>query len=174
MRWEQPLWPRFLPTGLVVNAATLGPIGRVPRGPGTAGTFAALIVFTVLFYGLGPMGLVLVAGLMLYAAVGICGEAESRLRRRDPSEVVLDEFAAFPLCLLGWQNPAQIYPPWLIFGAAFLLFRLLDILKPFGIARLQALPGGWGVVADDVAAALTACLLLHAGFAAATRFGWAF
>jgi phosphatidylglycerophosphatase A len=45
--------------------------------------------------------------------------------------------------------------------AGFGLFRLFDILKPFGISRLQSLPGGWGVVADDLAAALAACATLH-------------
>ena len=49
----------------------------------------------------------------------------------------------------------------MIFVAGFLLFRFYDILKPLGIARLQTLPGGWGVVADDVAAALAACATLH-------------
>jgi phosphatidylglycerophosphatase A len=47
--------------------------------------------------------------------------------------------------------------------AGFALFRLFDIAKPFGIRRLQALPAGWGVVADDVAAALASCATLHIG-----------
>jgi phosphatidylglycerophosphatase A len=47
--------------------------------------------------------------------------------------------------------------------AGFALFRLFDIAKPFGISRLQRLPGGWGVVIDDLAAALVACAVLHGG-----------
>jgi phosphatidylglycerophosphatase A len=51
---------------------------------------------------------------------------------------------------------------WAVLLAGFALFRLFDITKPLGIARLQNLPGGWGVVIDDTAAALAACATLHA------------
>jgi phosphatidylglycerophosphatase A len=54
--------------------------------------------------------------------------------------------------------------------AGFLLFRLFDITKPFGIGRLQSLPAGWGVVADDLAAALATCATLHIGFWVWTQF----
>lgn len=47
--------------------------------------------------------------------------------------------------------------------AGFALFRFFDIAKPWGIARLQRLPGGWGVVVDDLAAALATCATLHLG-----------
>jgi len=57
--------------------------------------------------------------------------------------------------------------PWLVYVAAFGLFRLFDILKPFGIAKLQDLEGGWGVVMDDVAAALVTCAVMHVAAA-----GW--
>jgi phosphatidylglycerophosphatase A len=101
----------------------------------------------------------------LYFAVALCGEAEFRLGRRDPGEVILDEFAAMPLCFLGWPALAQVLPswaaPWAVFLAGFLLFRLFDIAKPLGIRKLQDLPGGWGIVVDDVAAALATCAVLH-------------
>ena len=54
-------------------------------------------------------------------------------------------------------------PDWALLLAGFAFFRFFDILKPLGIARLQHLSGGWGVVADDVGAALAACASLHAG-----------
>ena len=99
----------------------------------------------------------------LYLAVAMCGEAEFRLGRRDPAEVVLDEFTAMPLCFLGWPAllDAAHEQRWAIFLAGFLLFRLFDIAKPLGIRKLQDLPGGWGIVADDIAAALAACAVLH-------------
>jgi len=59
-------------------------------------------------------------------------------------------------------------PAWVVFLAGFALFRFFDILKPLGIGRLQELPAGWGVVMDDVAAALAACGVLHAA-----QWGWA-
>ena len=92
-----------------------------------------------------PWVLVLLIGVALllsWFAVGICGEAERRLGKRDPGCVVFDEFAVIPLCFLGWQELAAIVPsPWAIFAAGFALFRLLDIRKPFGISALQELPG---------------------------------
>ena len=95
--------------------------------------------------------------------MGVCGEAEIRLGRHDPGEVILDEFVAMPLCFLGW--PMIIGPGLLPFLglmlAGFALFRLYDITKPLVIDSLQELPGGWGIVLDDTAAALATCATLH-------------
>jgi phosphatidylglycerophosphatase A len=160
----QPLWPRFLPTNWVLNFATLGPVGRIKRAPGTFGSLAGLLYFTV-FFALLPWWLVLVLSLPpLYLAVALCGEAEFRLGQRDPGMVVLDEFVVMPLCFLGWQALPSEWShdaPWAVFLTGFALFRLFDVSKPLGISRLQNLPGGWGVVVDDVAAALAACASLH-------------
>jgi phosphatidylglycerophosphatase A len=106
-------------------------------------------------------GTLALAAAGLYLAVAITGEAAERMGRRDPGEVVLDEFAAMPLCFLGWRALATHWPFWVVVLAGFALFRLYDIVKPFGIRRLQDWPGGWGIVADDVAAASAACLTLH-------------
>lgn len=161
MKLRQPIWPRFLPGRTVINLATLGPLGRRLPAPGTWGSLAGLMYFTVFFYPLGAFSYALLCAVGLYFAVALCGEAEFRLGRRDPGEVILDEFMAMPLCFLDWRALALHYPPWVIFVAGFAFFRLFDITKPFGIAKLQDLPGGWGVVADDVAAALAACGTLH-------------
>ncbi len=162
------MWPRFLPTPVVVNLATVGPVGRIRKAPGTWGSVAGLLYFTVLFAQVSPFALILWSALGLYLSVGICGEAEFRLGLRDPGMVVLDEFMAMPLCFVAWRwLPANwVDHPWAIFLAGFALFRLFDVAKPLGISRLQNLPGGWGVVVDDVAAALAACGVMHlAGFA---------
>ncbi len=161
MRLSQPQWPQNLPTRTIVNVATLGPIGQRLRAPGTWGSGAGLLYFTVAFAGLGPLGNLALSALGVYLAIGFCGEAETRLGRTDPGEVVLDEFVAIPLCFLGWQWLPATWPNAAIFLAGFALFRLFDIVKPFGIRRLQRLPGGWGVVVDDVVAALAACATLH-------------
>ena len=163
MRFSQPSWPRVLPNWLVTGTATLGPLGRSLPAPGTWGSLAGLLYF-VLFYQRANVGAVLIASVIgSYLAVGICGEAEVRLRKRDPGSIVLDEVVAIPLCFLGWRTLPVVMPAWAVFLAGFALFRLFDILKPFGISRLQLLRGGWGVVADDLAAALAACATLHVG-----------
>jgi phosphatidylglycerophosphatase A len=172
MRLQQPVWPRFLPTATVLNCATLGPIGRKLKAPGTWGSVAGLMYFTVVFadrYGI--VGTLLLSALGAYVAVAICGEAEFRLGRRDPGEVILDEFVAIPLCFLGWPALVGPAPVWVVFLTGFALFRLFDITKPFGIARLQHLPGGWGVVVDDLAAALATCGVMHAAQWLWGRFG---
>jgi phosphatidylglycerophosphatase A len=171
MRLPQPVWPRVLPTDTVLACATLGPIGRKLKAPGTWGSVAGLLYFTVVFYPMSLIGSLLLSALGAYVAVAICGEAEFRLGRRDPGEVILDEFVAMPLCFLGWPLLVASAPPWAVFLTGFALFRLFDITKPFGISRLQDLPGGWGVVADDIAAALVSCGVMHLGQWAWMRFG---
>ena len=163
MRLPPPRWSRVLPSRLVVAGATLGPLGRKLPAPGTWGSLAGLLYFAVFFYD-ASVGKILVASAVgAYLAVAICGEAEIRLGAKDPNQVVLDEFVAIPLCFLGWRTLGGALPPWAIMLAGFALFRFFDIVKPLGIARLQRLPGGWGVVVDDLAAALAACATLHAG-----------
>ena len=169
MSLGHPIWPRFLPSSVVIACATLGPVGRARRAPGTWGSLAGLAYQLVFFHSLSSTvvghvigGVLILLG--LWFATAICAEAEFRLGKRDPGEVVLDEFVAMPLCFLGW--PAMLVDPitrWpiVVFLAGFACFRFFDILKPLGIRRLQDLPGGLGVVADDVAAALATCVTLH-------------
>jgi phosphatidylglycerophosphatase A len=170
MPLSKPSWPRFLSSPLVIGCATLGPLGRRLPAPGTWGSLAGVLYF-VLFFQRASIGAILIASVIAsYLAVGICGEAEVRLRRRDPGMIVLDEVVAIPLCFLGWRMLPGVAPVWAVLLTGFLLFRLFDITKPFGIGRLQSLPAGWGVVADDLAAALATCATLHIGFWVWTQF----
>jgi phosphatidylglycerophosphatase A len=163
MRLSQPSWPRVLPSGMIVACATLGPLGRKLPAPGTWGSLAGLLYFAV-FFQRASIGAILIATAIAgYLAVAFCGEAEVRLRKKDPGEIILDEVIAMPLCYLGWRTLPGSAPAWALLLAGFALFRLFDIAKPFGIRRLQSLPAGWGVVADDLAAALVACATLHVG-----------
>jgi phosphatidylglycerophosphatase A len=162
MRLQQPIWPRFLPTTTILAFARLGPVGRKLRAPGTWGSLAGLLYFTVFFFEIGTAWTLIFSALGAYVAVAFCGEAEFRLGRKDPGEVILDEFIAMPLCFLGWTALQGPLPSWAVLLVGFGLFRLFDILKPFGIRKLQDLPAGWGVVADDLVAALAACGTMHA------------
>jgi len=170
MRLRQPIWPRFLPTRIVLAIARVGACGRMRRAPGTWGSLAGLVYQLLIFHYQSWLTVVLFSLIAIWFAVGICGEAEFRLGKRDPGEIVLDEFVVMPLCFIGWPMIAAVLPgwaaPWLVYVAAFALFRLVDITKPLGITKLQDLPGGWGVVFDDVAAALAACGTLHVAAAA--------
>ncbi|MFN7340874.1 MAG: phosphatidylglycerophosphatase A [Opitutia bacterium] len=144
---------------MMVAVATLGPLGRLPA-PGTWGSAAGLLWWFLLVdpirarHGLGHQ--VAFCLLVVLAAVFLCGVAATLIGRKDPPEVILDEAACMPLVFIGLQG---LTLAWVLVG--FLLFRLLDIAKPLGIARLQKLPSGLGIVADDLAAALVANAALH-------------
>jgi phosphatidylglycerophosphatase A len=164
MNLPEPTWPRRLPGKFVMAVATLGPLGRRLPAPGTWGSAAGLLYVMVFFSKLAWVPTVLVTLVAGYLAVGFTGEAARRMGRRDPGEVNLDEFVVMPLVFLGWHSGyTATWPVWVVLLAGFALFRFFDILKPLGIDRLQSWPGGGGIVVDDVAAALAACVALQAG-----------
>jgi phosphatidylglycerophosphatase A len=154
--------------------------GLSPVAPGTVGSMAGLGWLALLlwphdssFFALGAIG-----GSLL--AVWICGRAEQITGQHDPGSVVFDEIIAIPLAFSGWllvmaaratefPGPGQFFQGKAIVGTigVLALFRLFDIWKPWPIRQSQALPGGWGVVADDVLAALYTALLT--GFVAFWR-----
>ena len=78
--------------------------------------------------------------------------------------IVLDEFVAVPLVFFGMGGPEGLiyqHGGWPVLLGGFALFRFFDVLKPLGISRLQNLSGGLGCVADDLAAGLASCVVLH-------------
>lgn len=104
-------------------------------------------------------------------AVWVCGEAEKILGKKDPESVVLDEIVAVPFCFvflffaMAATSCAAVWPApppeflfsregWIVTLAAFAAFRLFDIWKPWPVRQSQSLSGGWGVVVDDLLAAL--------------------
>lgn len=93
---------------------------------------------------------------LVVGAVFITGRAARVFGRSDPREIVLDEFVSVPVTL--FLVPLAVH--W--YAAGFCLNRVLDILKPPPIRELQRLPAGWGIVADDVAAAAIANVALQA------------
>lgn len=92
---------------------------------------------------------------VLLLGVPICNRAASDLGLKDPGPVVWDEFATVPLVFLL----VPFGGPW-VAVIGFALHRVFDIAKPWPCNRLERLPGGWGIVADDVAAALYAAVVL--------------
>jgi phosphatidylglycerophosphatase A len=149
---------------MIVQIATLGPLGRL-KAPGTWGSAAGLLWWAVvvrLAHAKGGPHEFIFDALVVLMAILVCGVAAAFLGKKDPSEVILDEFAAMPLVFLF--NPyVHGGPTSLVFILlGFLFFRLFDITKPFGIKALEKLPGGFGIVLDDVMAAIYANLALQA------------
>jgi phosphatidylglycerophosphatase A len=147
-------------------------IGRVPVAPGTFGSVLGLLWFVVLLQT-GKLEFLMV-GLAAGALVSVwlCGLAEKILRRKDPGSVVLDEITAMPVCFLPWLlklwMPHHVLPgahaffgnrTWYFSAVLFILFRILDIAKPWPIRPSQNLSGGWGVTVDDFLAAAGVALL---------------
>ena len=150
---------------MIVSIATLGPLGKL-KAPGTWGSAVGLVWWIFIVQKLAvPRGWIheiCFTGLVILAAVFICGAAVELLEKKDPSEVVLDEMAAMPLVFLAnpFINNGGLLG-WIFLLAGFGLFRFFDIVKPLGIRWFENLPGGWGVVLDDVVAAIYANLTLH-------------
>lgn len=150
-----------IPTSWILSLSTLGRLGYWGKMPGTNGSFAGLLFYTFFFHTLSFFEFTLWGGLVVYFACGVCDEAERLLRKKDPSQVILDEMVAMPFCFMGLQAAMRLYPMWWFMLLGFFLFRFFDIVKPFGIKKLQQLPGGQGIVFDDIAAALATCFVLH-------------
>jgi phosphatidylglycerophosphatase A len=137
--------------GLAI-ATALG-VGYVPFAPGTFGSLVGLLLWAVL-----PASLLAQAGAILIVFAAGCwgaGVAEVHFGRTDPGYVVVDEVMGMLITLfmnpVGWGGAA----------AAFLLFRIFDVIKPYPANRLEALHGGVGVMADDGMAAVYANLALR-------------
>jgi phosphatidylglycerophosphatase A len=145
---------------LAVTLATWFGCGFWPWGPGTVGSLAALLIAILVDAYAGNARFVLVALILalLAPAVWAATETSRQLNSKDPSIVVIDEALGQWLTLLGATTFS-----WKSFLAGFLLFRLFDIWKPWPVRRLEKLPGGTGIVADDIAAGLYGALILYIG-----------
>lgn len=143
---------------LILFFSTGGYVGRAPLAPGTFGSFVGIpIAYAVhILFNARFAGALFLTILFIAAAVRIAGESEKLFGRKDASPIVIDEIAGYMVTLLGLPfNLATV-------TAGFFFFRVLDILKPFPIRWLERrLPGGFGVVLDDVAAGIYGNLLLR-------------
>jgi phosphatidylglycerophosphatase A len=134
--------------------------GFLPNAPGTWGSFFAL--FPIYFIGVyAPWyGIILFTAFCSFLTVWVSKACE-RKWGADPSPLVMDEFAGQGMAFIGlWLA----YPPFNVFlllALGFLFFRFFDIAKPLGVDRLQSLPGGWGILVDDLLAGFYAFICLE-------------
>jgi len=142
--------------------STLFGIGYFPKAPGTAGTLFAAIVYFALpgqwFSSLQNSILALIAILIgSVISVFFISKAEEGLGH-DNGKIVLDEFWGYFIVVLFLPKTL------IVIVAAFVLFRMFDILKPEPVNVLQKLPKGWGVMADDIMAGIYANIVLQIVF----------
>jgi phosphatidylglycerophosphatase A len=142
-------------TRLALFVATFGYSGFFPVAPGTAGSAAALLLYALVRWSRSP--LVEPAVLVAVAVVGTwsASVAEKHFCRTDPGQVVIDEVLGMLLTLaflpLRWQG--------VVFG--FLVFRALDIAKPFPANVAERLHGGFGIMADDAISGIYGNLVIR-------------
>lgn len=131
--------------------------GYSPVGPGTAGTFAAMVIyigFCNLFGDIYVYINAVLAVAILYPSVKICNDAERIFGKEDPGQVVIDEMS-------GYWIAVMLHPfSWTTAILAFFIFRVLDIVKPFPANRADNMGGGIGIMLDDWIAGIYTNIIL--------------
>lgn len=140
------------------SIATFGPVGYVPYFPGTLGTICSIPLVILIHQNLLPLPYFdecFFVALCFFASIWIINRALVLFNQvQDPSEIVLDEVVGFFIVML--HEPFTLST--MLLG--FIYFRFFDIVKPFGIDRLERIPDGWGIMLDDAAAAYAAHVML--------------
>lgn len=137
--------------------ATVGYSGLSPVAPGTAGTAVTAALFFLLGDALSLAGWIVLLVVVAVASIPLAGAEAAARGNKDPGPVVIDEALGFLVTVAFLPSTVTVTL------AGFLLFRVLDIIKPTPARQLERLPGGWGIVLDDVAAGLWGHLLLRIG-----------
>jgi len=144
-------------------------LGRLPVAPGTWGSVPPVLLFALIgHFSTSTMITSIIMATLAVAGSVVCvkfaSAVISAVGKTDPREIVADEFAgqavtflAVPFLFMGKLPSSQI---WAIAVLGFLLFRLFDIAKPWPIRRLEKLPQGWGILADDLLAGVYAGIVL--------------
>lgn len=144
-------------------------LGRLPVAPGTWGSLPPAVVFGLMCHlNLCPLLTAVVMAAFVLAGSLVCvvlgPEVIAATGKADPREIVADElagqavtFLAVPFLLTGPVSAGQI---WTTTALGFVFFRILDIAKPWPIRKVEKLPEGWGVLADDLLAGVFAGLIL--------------
>jgi phosphatidylglycerophosphatase A len=124
--------------------------GLLRPAPGTWGSIVGFGYFFLLLKL--PAAVACILALVVIAlSIWTADETARQLGKKDPGEVVIDEIAAVPLA--AWPLALLAKPAWWLWVAVFVAWRIADIIKPPPARQLEALPGGWGIVADDLMSA---------------------
>ena len=136
--------------------ATLGPIGYLPKAPGTWGSMTGAFIWYMSAEIIPDFQRYHLPVVLVCVVVGIIvSDIVSRTGNKDPKEVIIDELVGMWIALIWLPHSLKLT---LI---ALILFRFFDIAKPLGIRRLEKIRGGWGIMMDDIAAGIISALVLH-------------
>jgi phosphatidylglycerophosphatase A len=136
--------------------ATFFGIGYIPLAPGTWASMVVMATLLLLPVGMVTLPIYLLAlGIVVVVGIPAAYRAERHFGRHDPHLCVIDEVAGQMVALLLLPQRAGYYI------AAFFLFRFFDIFKPFPVRQSERLPGGFGIMTDDLLAGGYAWLALY-------------
>lgn len=143
---------------LKLAIVSCGFLGCAPVAPGTFGTLGGVAIAWALA-GTSPYALwVLLAAVAVYAiSQPLGGWSERYAKKKDPGIFVMDEVVGY-LITIAWTTG----PSWLALTVAFFVFRVLDILKPWPGRTMEKIPGGHGILLDDVVAGIYGLLVMAA------------
>jgi phosphatidylglycerophosphatase A len=146
--------PRSPLDRVALAIATVGGVGWAPVAPGTVASALTLVVLWLVPFS----RLALVAFFVAVTLIGTwaADQAERTLGRKDPGVIVIDEVAGMTLSVLVLPLTVPVL------AIAFVLFRVFDVVKPAPARQAQALPGGIGVMVDDLVAGLYALVIVAA------------
>ena len=126
-------------------------IGYLPIAPATFACLISIIIWYLLFH----LKIVFIVVVVVLFFIGVLlSNSLGKIWGKDPHQIVIDEYATFLLPL--YFTPCRILP----LAITFILFRLFDIIKPPPIRRLEKLSGGWGIMLDDLLAAVYTTLIV--------------
>jgi len=136
--------------------------GRAPIAPGTAGTVVGTLLY-LLIRDLGPLGYSAVCAVVIAIGTRAAGRVDRMFGTKDNSTIVIDEIAGFLVALF------LIPFTWGYVAAGFFLFRAFDIVKPWPLRGFERIPGGPGVMLDDLGAGVYTNIVLHIAVCLLTR-----
>jgi len=143
--------------------------GYSPVAPGTAGTLVGMACYILFYLTFGQEYIILVnillVAFLLFPAIWLGDAGEEFFSVKDAQEVVLDEMMGY------WITMLFLPFNWKLAVAGFILFRILDIVKPWPAGKLQDLRGGLGIMIDDYIAGVYGCILLNTAWYLLPRFG---
>lgn len=135
--------------------STIFGIGYLPAFPGTAASAITVLIYYFFLHGFHWIFYISFLLIIFFLGVYFSLVIQKDSDEEDPSKIVIDEVCGQMAAL--FLVPSRIF--YLIL--AFLLFRFIDIVKPFSLKKIELLPGGWGVMVDDLVAGVLTALIVH-------------
>jgi phosphatidylglycerophosphatase A len=143
---------------LLYGYALAWPLGRLPKAPGTWGSAGAAVLAPFIFMPLPYVWRVVFMAVLFFIGIYAASKVEQILERKDPGCVVIDEVVAQWLVMAPFATLS-----WPMVGAAFVFFRIFDILKPWPVKQMELkFAGGLGVMIDDLFASVYALACMFA------------